>query len=465
MPSSQQPFPGVYPPPHQATVQLSYPLNPGFAGQINTPGMSQFPPYPTSNMPPYPPSNSAPYPGYPPTSQQPFPNPVYPSFGQSSCPYPSSNVSFAAPAPTSFAPQPQPYSPVAPVCVSTGGSAPPSMNAGGHSLNTSGSNVTHTHHSTHTKGTPTVTPVASFNPRQDAEVLRKAMKGFGTDEKAIIDVLANRPNSQRLEIAVQFKTLYGKDLISDLKSELSGRFEDLIVAMMTPLPQFYAQELHDAISGIGTNESTLIEILCTTTNHEIHTIRAAYEKMYRSSLEKDLVGDTSGNFRRLLVSLCTGNRDEGCAVDHAAAAQDAQALLKAGELRFGTDESTFNAILCSRSYPQLQQIFNEYQRVTGHEIEKAIKSEFSGDIESGLLAIVKSVRNKAAFFAERLHDSMAGLGTKDKALIRIMVTRCEVDMVDIKNAFQAKYGKTLESFISGDTSGDYKKCLLALATK
>jgi hypothetical protein len=60
------------------------------------------------------------------------------------------------------------------------------------------------------QGTPTVTPVASFNPRQDAEVLRKAMKGFGTDEKAIINVLANRTNSQRLEIAVQFKTLYGK---------------------------------------------------------------------------------------------------------------------------------------------------------------------------------------------------------------------------------------------------------------
>jgi hypothetical protein len=151
MPSSQQPFPGVYPPPHQATVQLSYPLNPGFAGHINTPGMSQFPPYPTSNMPPYPPNNSAPYPGYPPTSQPPFPNPMYPSFGQSSCPYPSSDLSFAAPAPTSFAPQPQPYSPVAPVCVSTSGSAPPSMNAGGHSLNTAGSNVTHTDHSTHTK--------------------------------------------------------------------------------------------------------------------------------------------------------------------------------------------------------------------------------------------------------------------------------------------------------------------------
>ena len=51
---------------------------------------------------------------------------------------------------------------------------------------------------------------------------------------------------------------------------------------------------------------------------------------------------------------------------------------------------------------------------------------------------MKSVRNKAAFFAECLHDSITGLGTKDKALIRIMVTHCEVNMVDIKNAFRAK---------------------------
>lgn len=60
-----------------------------------------------------------------------------------------------------------------------------------------------------------------------------------------------------------------------------------------------------------------------------------------------------------------------------------------GELRFGTDETAFNAILCSRSYPQLKQIFEEYQRLTGHDFEKAIKNEFSGDIEAGLLAIGK----------------------------------------------------------------------------
>lgn len=61
--------------------------------------------------------------------------------------------------------------------------------------------------------TPTVRPANPFNPRGDAEILRKAMKGFGTDEKAIIEVLTNRTNSQRQQIALEFKTLYGKVLV------------------------------------------------------------------------------------------------------------------------------------------------------------------------------------------------------------------------------------------------------------
>lgn len=67
-------------------------------------------------------------------------------------------------------------------------------------------------------------------------------------------------------------------MISDLKSELSGKFEDLIVALMTPTYDFLAKEIRNAINGIGTNEETVIEIICSTSNAEINNIKLAYHK-------------------------------------------------------------------------------------------------------------------------------------------------------------------------------------------
>ena len=42
---------------------------------------------------------------------------------------------------------------------------------------------------------------------------------------------------------------------------------------------------------------------------------------------------------------------------------------------------------------------------------------------------------------------LQGMGTDDRTLIRVVVSRCEVDMVQIKQEFQKRYGKTLESFV------------------
>ena len=63
---------------------------------------------------------------------------------------------------------------------------------------------------------------------------------------------------------------------SDLKSELSGSFEKVIVALSLPVADFMAKEMHEAMSGAGTNEGTLVEILCSGTNQEIREINAAY---------------------------------------------------------------------------------------------------------------------------------------------------------------------------------------------
>ncbi|PIK55690.1 putative annexin A4 [Apostichopus japonicus] len=271
---------------------------------------------------------------------------------------------------------------------------------------------------------PTVVPLPGFDKDSDAAVLRKAMKGLGTDEKAIINVLVCRSNNQRQEIAAHFKTAYGK--------------------------------------GVGTDESTLLEILCARNNAQIKAIKDAYKKTYHNDLESDLQSETSGYLKRTLTGLVQGNRDESMAVDAAKAKNDAQTLYEAGEKKLGTDESEFQRILVTRSWLQMRAIFDEYGKIAGRSIEESIKREMSGDLERAYLNIVKFARSPPEYFAEVLHKAMKGAGTDEDRLTRTLITRSEIDLGDIKEAYQAKYEKPLAKAVESEVSGDFKKLLLGL---
>lgn len=310
---------------------------------------------------------------------------------------------------------------------------------------------------------PTLVPYPHFKPEEDCEKLRKAMKGLGTDEKAIIDVFAHRTADQRVQIVNKFKTMYGKDLVKELKSELSGHFEDVVEAMCYPLDEFDARELRRAMEGAGTDEDTLIEILCSRNNAQIRKIKETYSRVFKGrDLEKDLIKETSGHFKRILVSLVQANRDESTTVDPNAVQQDAMALYNAGEKQLGTDESTFNLILVSKSEAHVRAVIEVYGSISKRDFETALKSEMSGDLLQSFLSVTRCIRNKPRYFAIQLKKAMEGAGTKDRKLIRIVVTRCEVDMADIKREFQNEYKKSLESWIKDDTTGDYRRMLLAL---
>lgn len=308
---------------------------------------------------------------------------------------------------------------------------------------------------------PTLIGPEKQDVSSDVKALHQSLKCI-TDKKRIIQVLCARTSKQRVEIAKAYKTCYDKDLIDVVKRKFRGDFLALLVALITPIHEFYCRELFDSLNGTATDEEALIQILITLSNREIYDICQRYLKNYGRALEKDLRVDTCGNFRKLVVSLTNGTRDLSNGLDLYSARVDALELKRAGIDKWGTDGATFNRILCLRNCDQIRLIGQEYEFVTGQPLEKDIAKEFSGDIERGLLAIVRFSENRGQYFARCLHKSMAGLGTDDKSLIRLVVTRSEIDMLDIKEEFQSKYGKSLKAFIAADTSGFYRKALLTL---
>jgi len=302
-----------------------------------------------------------------------------------------------------------------------------------------------------------------FNKDEDCEVLEKAMKGFGTDEQAIIDILGQRSEAQRLEITTQYKTMFGKDLHHELKSETGGHFEDLVIMLTTAQEERDAKQLHDAMSGAGTTESVLCQIIATRPNDELQLVKDKYKELYDEDLEERVVSETSGYFQRCLVSLLQCNRSEDEEIDEDQLEQDVNDLYEAGEGCWGTDESRFNVIMCSRSFPYLRELFIRYEEKTGSDIIEVIESEMSGDVDDAMVTIARCVKYKPKYYAKVLYKSMKGFGTSDDILCRTIINRCEIDMEQIKECFLEISGdESLASFIADDCSGDYKKLLLTL---
>ena len=299
-------------------------------------------------------------------------------------------------------------------------------------------------------------------PQQDADALRKAMKGIGCDEKAIIAICVGRTNAQRLEIVKAYKASYGRDLIADLKSELHGKFEDAILALFTDPIEYDADELRKAMKGIGTNEDTLIEIISSRPPAVLKRIKDKFNEKYKRDLEKDVKSETSGTLRKLLIALLQCSRSTNTKPNLEQCKAIAEEIYKAGEAKMGTDESVFNKYFCCLSPVELAHVARAYHQLTGHTILQAIDKEFSGDSKKTLRTIVYATLSPSEYFATRVHDAVKGLGTKDHLLIRVLVSRSEIDMPKIKQYYKQLFGKDMYEDVKNDISGDYRTLMLGI---
>ena len=303
-----------------------------------------------------------------------------------------------------------------------------------------------------------------FDPKADADLLKNSMKGAGSDKESIINLATSRNNQQRNKIREEYKASYGTDLISDLKSELSGHLKDTLIAMFYHPIDYDCLSLRSAMKGLSTDEDTLIEIIATRPGYMLKKIIERYPTIVEGrNLLDDIKSETSGSVKRLLISLLEGSRSDNTNPDIEECEKLAKELYETGEKKWGTDDSVFNQIFALRSPLEIACISRAYHKLTGHTILQAINNEFSGDIKKLLTAVVYAVISPSEFFATKINKAFKGLGTKDKLLIRILVTRNEIDMPYIRKYYKQLFKKDMIDEIKGDTSGDYRKILLKLA--
>ncbi|KAM1934980.1 hypothetical protein ACFX15_019108 [Malus domestica] len=308
----------------------------------------------------------------------------------------------------------------------------------------------------------TVPPVLT-TPRDDAISLHRAFKGLGCDTSAVINILAHRDATQRAYLKQEYKTMYHEDLAKRLSSELSGNTKKSVLLWMQDPPTRDATIIRQAMAGgaiVDLRAAT--EVICSRTPSQILHFKNIYFSAFGVYLEQDIELHTSGDHKKLLLAYVATPRYEGLEVDRAAAEHDSKALFRAGERRLGTDEKVFVQIFSGRSSAHLATVSAAYHNMYGSSLKKAVKKETSGYFEHALLTILQCAEHPGRYFAKVLHRAMKGLGTDDSTLLRVIVSRAEIDMQFIKAEYLKKYGKTLNDAVHSETSGHYRAFLLAL---
>ena len=131
--------------------------------------------------------------------------------------------------------------------------------------------------------------------------IRKATKGFGTDETALINVLArgNKTAQQMEQLRRSFESHVGKSLLAVIEKETSGYFEYGLRGLILGPLGFDVWLLHRACDGAGTQEDILTEVLSGRTNEEIEAIKAEYHKVYHKDLVSVIQGELTFKTERM----------------------------------------------------------------------------------------------------------------------------------------------------------------------
>ncbi|KAA8537313.1 hypothetical protein F0562_027000 [Nyssa sinensis] len=195
---------------------------------------------------------------------------------------------------------------------------------------------------------------------------------------------------------------------------------------------------------------------------ELLGARKAYHSLFERSIEEDVVEHTNGFQRKLLLALVSSYRYEGPrGVNEETAKSEAKKLCIAIKSGKPIEDEEVVTILAIRSKPHLKAIFRHYKEICGKNIEEDL------DVDLSLNTTMQCLCTPQIYFSKVLDAAMKnGVDEHPKeALTRVIVTRADVDMKEIKEEYHKQYGVALSKKIEDIANGNFKDFLLTLVAR
>ena len=295
--------------------------------------------------------------------------------------------------------------------------------------------------------------------------LHEALFNSKNKEKEVTEIVSNSNLATRISISQYYDAAYGKKLQDDLKSQLSSKFRDLVMYLFLSPIDLDIEILKKAMKGFSIDEIPIFEILTSRPKWMIDDIKKTYKSTTGRDLSQDFEKNFSGNLKRNVISLLNNYRSTTERPNKNQCEKDAEMLKNTKEDNWFNDEKIFDTIFVKKSPEELVMICRYYFKKTGIPLNEVIEKKLSGKNKQLMKEILFNTINPSEMFADKIYYSMKGLGTDSNTLNRILASRSEIDMNDIREIYNWKYKSKLVKDINSDTSGDYKTLCCYLAQK
>lgn len=297
---------------------------------------------------------------------------------------------------------------------------------------------------------------------ETADDLKNILLSSRTRETSLIYLIMGTTRDERGAIRDSFdRQNPSAPLDALIDHKLSGSFKLLVSKLFYSRAESDTEEVIRAFKGYNPDEETVFEIMFNRPNALRQEIAQLFEQKTGNSLLNKVNSEFHKYTKEPLFKLIQMIRDESGGINESTCTSASDLLKNTDPNEWVKNDDTLEVF--GKSTPgELIKIGRLYKEATGNHILDVIDNLKSKHVRCLLKTLYYVVANPAEYYALKINESVKGLGTDEEKLARIIVSRYDLDMMDIKRYYFDNFNETVKEAIEDDCSGSFKRLLVGL---
>ena len=256
-------------------------------------------------------------------------------------------------------------------------------------------------------------------------------------------VMAERTRQQREQVVKRYHELYRVSLVGTMDWRLEGSFRTALLMLCNP-----RESIVEGIHSVLLAKSDLcirylLDIIRNCSREELDGIKQSYESKYMESLDDSLRKHPETNKTEDIALVRSILQDDYTPKDVVNSLDLARRDVKFQLNMMGDNGEAVLHVIRSRSYYQ-EQISTALFRSTQIHNDSIHITTIAEDI------------------ANSIYQALTGVQDLNFVIAHAIITRCEVDMIQVKQAFHDMFQSTVSDAIKDNSCGSFRDVLLSL---